>query len=108
MTDDLETLPRLFATAKLHKDPYGWRFISGARLSSAKPFGVLLHKVLSRFKMHFSNYCQSIHRNSGNQVYWSVSNSVQVVEKLTATNNVKAINCIITCDFSMLFTNVAA
>ncbi|MCP4337036.1 MAG: hypothetical protein GY679_04295, partial [Mycoplasma sp.] len=50
-------LPIMFANPKLHKSPYGWRFIAGAKFSSNKTISVRLHVILSSLKRHFKNYC---------------------------------------------------
>ncbi len=99
-------LPRMFAIPKLHKSPYGWRFISGARKSSTKQFSVRLHIILSYLKKHFANYCRSIERNTGQSRYWSVDNSLKVKDRLLAFSTKKAVDNCISADFSTLFTTL--
>ncbi len=99
-------LPILFATPKLHKNPYGWRFIAGSRFSTIRPVNILLHKVLGHLKRHFERYLKVIEKNTGYKHYWSVNNSQQVVEELESIQKKGAISAIVTCDFSTLFTKL--
>ncbi len=99
-------IPLLFATPKLHKNPYGWRFIVGAKFLTIRSLNLLLHKVLCHFKQHFARYCATIERNSGHKHYWSVANSRQVIEQLERVQGKGRVNEIITCDFSTLFTKL--
>ncbi len=99
-------LPILFATPKLHKNPYGWRFIAGSRFSTIRPVNILLHKVLGHLKRHFERYLKVIEKNTGYKHYWSVNNSQQVVEGLESIQRKEAISAIVTCDFSTLFTKL--
>ncbi len=99
-------LPKLFATAKLHKSPYAWRFIAGARNSSTKLLCVRLHVILSHFERHFKNYCNRIQHNSGLSYFWSVKNSVEVKDSLMSKYATCAAREIITADFSTLFTTL--
>ncbi len=99
-------LPKLFATAKLHKSPYAWRFIAGARNSSTKPLCVRLHVILSHFERHFKNYCKTIEHNSGLSYFWSVKNSLEVKDCLMAKSATSSVQEIITADFSTLFTTL--
>lgn len=96
-------LPKIFATPKLHKDPFGWRFIAGASKASIKQVSILLYRILAFFKKHFANYCTALYRNMGKNCYWSVENSLQVKNKLLAFGIQKQIFSLVTCDFATLF-----
>ncbi len=99
-------LPLLFATPKLHKNPFGFRFIAGARFSTIRTVNILLHKVLGHIKRHFERYCIAIEKNTGYKYFWSVTNSHQVVEYLEARQRKGKIKQLVTCDFSTLFTKL--
>ncbi|MCP4394501.1 MAG: GIY-YIG nuclease family protein [Alphaproteobacteria bacterium] len=99
-------LPRMFAIPKLHKSPYGWRFIAGARLSSTKCINQMLHLILCHFRRHFKNYCASIERNNGSTCYWSIDNSVTVKDKLMALGTKQNLHNLVSADFSTLFTTL--
>lgn len=96
-------IPVIYGLPKFHKSPIKFRFITGAYNSSVKPLSHILLKILKLFKEHFSNYCKSIHRNSGNKVYWTIQNSSEVdIKKANKDNSIN----IYTADFSNLFTSL--
>ncbi len=97
-------LPHMFAIPKLHKSPYGWRFIAGARKSSTRALSLRLHVILSSFKRHFRNYCKVIEARTGHSYFWSVDNSIVVKDRLVASFAGKNLNSFISADFSTLFT----
>ena len=97
-------LPIIFAIPKLHKTPYKFRFIAGARHSSMKSLSVLLSKVLKHFRQHFRNYCKTTGSLRGLNLYWSVDNSKQVINLLEKVNN--SIDFICSGDFSTLYTKL--
>ncbi len=103
--DDMK-LPRMFAIPKLHKSPYGWRFIAGARQSSTKSTSKLLHTILSHFRCHFKNYCTSIKKTNGKSCFWSIDNSIVVKDRLMALQHSRKIKGLISADFSTLFTTL--
>jgi len=100
-------IPKIFAIAKLHKNPYKFRFISGARLSSCKPLSLMLLHILKHLKKHFVNYCSTIERNTGVNRYWVVDDHIEVLNKLkTLVQSGVQFTDIVTCDFSTLYTNL--
>ena len=96
-------LPRLFATPKLHKNPYKFRFIAGARKSSIKEASFLLHRLLQFFKNHFMAYADVIKRRTQIETCWTVKGS-RDVHSLYAKLHGQKITEIITADFSTMFT----
>ncbi len=104
VSDKDNKLPHMFAIPKLHKSPFAWRFISGARKSSMKALSLRLHVILSSFKRHFRNYCKVIETRTGLSYYWSVDNSIVVKDRLVASFAGKNLNSFISADFSTLFT----
>ncbi|MCP4801052.1 MAG: hypothetical protein GY893_14015, partial [bacterium] len=95
--DEDKTLPVIFATPKLHKTPYKFRFIAGARLSSMKPVSVYLTRILTHMKEHLREYCSTIQSFTGFNSFWSVDSSLAVVQNINAMKKVKSIT---TADFS--------
>ncbi len=96
-------IPRIFATPKLHKTPYKFQFISGARLSSCKLISQILQKVLQLFYKHFRNYAAAICNNGGPNPFWSVVDSLSVLSKV---KNITCVKSISSFDFSAMFTNI--
>ncbi|MCP4652601.1 MAG: hypothetical protein GY858_04375, partial [Candidatus Omnitrophica bacterium] len=62
ISENCKKLPMLFAIPKLHKTPFKWRFIAGAKSSTMKALGLLLHYVLRHIRQHFANYDKVVSR----------------------------------------------
>ncbi len=100
--EDDKVLPMIFAVPKLHKTPYKFRFIAGARKSSMKTLSVLLTRILTFMKEHFRQYCNK-DRFHGPSSYWSVDSSLEALSKMKLVNNPRTIT---TADFSTLYTSL--
>ena len=53
-------IPLLYWTSKQHKNPYKFRFISGANHSYNKTISVEVSAALKHIKTHFKNFCTTI------------------------------------------------
>lgn len=109
LTLDIENkkTPSIFATAKMHKNPYAFRFITGARKSSTKPLSILAHFALKHIKAHLKAYCNVSESREKFNKFWSIDNNIDVISKLSKlkTNNVDG-SSLISVDFSNLFTSL--
>ena len=101
--DQNRVLPRLFAIPKLHKNPYKYRFIAGARKSSLKGISQRLHCYLQAIDTHFTNYCKKSNLHGNGHPSWQVKNSTEVVRIIKKS---RKINGMITADFSTLYTSL--
>ena len=99
-------LPKIFSNPKIHKNPYGWRFIAGAKNSTIKPIGCLLQKILKHFRLHLSNYCNVIKNNTGSRAFVSISSSQEAINIVNMAMSGKAITSVATFDFTSLFTSI--
>ena len=95
-------MPKLFWVPKLHKNPFKFRFIAGARFCSTKPLSVLLNKGLNVIKSHFQRYCEAIKKNSGFNLFWSIKSTIEFLNRI---HNVK-VHSLQVFDFSTLYTNL--
>ena len=102
LKDTDRNVPLIYWISKQHKNPYKFRFISGASHCTTKPLSVELSYILKLIKNHFKNYCQKIYKNSGLQMYWSVDNSLECLNKF-GKDEASSIH---TYDFSTLYTNL--
>ena len=75
----MEQLPDLYWLPKLHKTPYGSRFIAASSRCTTKPLSGLLTSCLSTVLVHFKEYCNGIFANTGINCYWVIDNSQQVL-----------------------------
>jgi hypothetical protein len=98
-------IPILHAVPKMHKTPYKFRFIAGARNSSMKNVSKLVQRALIFLRGHFRNYCR-IAKSRGNKgLYWAIDGSIQTVNDMKSIK-VKKNTTIFTADFASLFTNL--
>ena len=96
-------LPVFFSIPKMHKDPYKFRFIAGARHSSIKTLSVLFCQILKHFREHLRRYCDVITGNTGINCFWSINNSQEAIKML---EQVSDIDCLVSGDFSTLYTKL--
>ena len=102
---DDKCIPILHAIPKMHKVPYKFRFIAGARNSSMKNISKLVQRALIFLRRHFRNYCQ-IAKSRGNiGCYWATDGSIQTVNDMKSIR-VQNNTTIFTADFASLFTNL--
>ena len=83
---ELRLLPSFYWLPKLHKTPYGTRFIAASRRCTTKPLSKLLTVCLAKINEHFKQYCNGIHLRTGVNCYWIVDNSQQVLTSLNKIN----------------------
>ena len=95
-------LPKIFWVPKLHKNPYKFRFIAGARHCSTKPLSVIVNLGLSVVKENFRLYCNAIQRNNGFNFFWSINSTIEFLDRIRTlkVHNVQVY------DFSTLYTNL--
>ena len=97
-------LPTLHWIPKLHKTPYKFRFIANSVSCTTKPISVYLTSALSAVRNHIINYSKKVQENNNVNIFWSIRNSSEVVNKI-ANSNYKASH-ISTYDFSTLYTTL--
>jgi hypothetical protein len=106
LPSDMERLPPLHWTPKMHKTPVGSRFIIGSKKSSLKPLGKCITKM---FKVLFhlkSRYYRKTGFFSGVKQFWCIDSHKDVVDTLNKLNDKKEAKTISTYDFSTLYTNI--
>ena len=79
---ELHHLPSFYWLPKLHKQPYGTRFIAASNKCSTKPLSKLLTTCLSKITCHFKQYCTGIYSRTGVNCFWIVDNSQKVLSSL--------------------------
>jgi hypothetical protein len=92
-----------FFIPKLHKSPYKFRFIAGARHSTMKQISTHLHYILRFLRNFLRNYCAKIQRLTGQRYFWSIDNSEMALNRIRCTKNV---NNLVSADFATLFTKL--
>ena len=67
---------------KLHKRPYKARFIANSSSCTTTELSKLLTSSLTAVKNHVIRYCGKVYERSGKNLFWSIKNSGEVLNKL--------------------------
>ena len=67
---------------KLHKRPYKARFIANSSSFTTPELSKLLTSCLTAVKNHVIRYCEKVYERSGKNLFWSIKNSGEVLNKL--------------------------
>ena len=67
---------------KLHKKPYKARFIANSSSCTTTELSKLLTSCLTAVKNHVIRYCEKVYERSGKNLFWSIKNSGEVLNKL--------------------------
>ena len=102
----MEKLPSFYWLPKLHKTPYGSRFIAASSQCTTKPLSNLLTSCLTTIMVHFKEYCDGIYRNTGVNCFWIIKNSQQVLQCLQMINETSKARHFDSFDFSTLYTSI--
>ena len=89
---------------KLHKNPYKSRFISSSSNCSTTKVSKILTKTLTAVKDLVIKFCNKVYETNGVNYFWSIKNSLEVLDKLQAHNG--TIFSINSFDFSTLYTTL--
>ena len=101
---DSKTVPTMYWIPKLHKTPYKSRFISSSSHCSTTKVSIILTNTLTAIKNLVINVCNKVYENSGINHFWSVKNSLEVLDKLQAYNG--PFESLESFDFSTLYTTL--
>ena len=96
--------PTMYWLPKLHKTPYKARFIANSSSCTTTELSKLLTSCLTAVKNHVIRYCEKVYERSGKNLFWSIKNSVEVLNKLKS-RGFRATS-LSTYDFSTLFTTL--
>jgi hypothetical protein len=99
-----DKLPTMYWIPKLHKSPYKSRFIANSSACTTTNLSKLLTSCLSAIKEHVIRYCSKVYENSGVNLFWSIKNSGEIIDKLKC-KHFKATS-FSTYDFSTLYTTL--
>ena len=102
----MEKLPSFYWLPKLHKTPYGSRFIAASNQCTTKPLSSLLTLCLTTIVVHFKEYCDGIYKNTGVNCFWIIKNSQQVLQCLQMINDTSQARHFDSFDISTLYTSI--
>ena len=102
--EDQERLPIFYWLPKLHKKPYKARFIANSSSCTTTELSKLLTSCLTTIKNHVIKYCEKVYERSGKNLFWSIKNSCEVLNKLKSLGF--RASSLSTYDFSTLYTTL--
>ena len=99
-----DRLPTMYWLPKLHKRPYKARFIANSSSGTTTELSKLLTSCLTAVKNHVIRYCEKVYERSGKNLFWSIKNSGEVLNKLKSKGFRATI--LSTYDFSTIYTTL--
>ena len=104
INEDQERFPTFYWLPKLHKKPYKARFIANSSSCTTTELSKLLTSCLTTIKNHVIKYCEKVYERSGKNLFRSIKNSCEVLNKLKS-RGFRA-SSLSTYDFSTLYTTL--
>ena len=101
VNEDQERLPTFYWLPKLHKKA---RFIANSSSCTTTELSKLLTSYLTTIKNHVIKYCEKVYERSGKNLFWSIKNSCEVLNKLKS-RGFRA-SSLSAHDFSTLYTSL--
>ena len=104
--EEMEKLPTMYWSPKIHKTPTGARFIIASKLASLKPLAIDITAIFKCIYSHLRRYYHMAEFYSGIKHFWVVDNNSDVVttlDKISAKGKARSIS---TFDFSTLYTKI--
>ena len=102
--ENQDKVPTLYWLPKLYKKPYKARFIANSSSCTTTELSKLLTSCLTAIKIHVIKYCEKVYERSGKNLFWSIKNSGEILDKLKARDfNATSLS---TYDFSTLYTTL--
>ena len=89
---------------KFHKRSYKARFIGNSSSCATNELSKLLTSCLTAVKNHVIRYCERVYERSGKNLFWSIKNSGEVLNKLKS-REFRATS-LSTYDFSTLYNTL--
>ena len=75
-------LPTLYWLPKFHKQPYKTRFIANSSSCTNTELSIILtSSCLIAIKNHNIKYCTTVFERNGNNLFWSIENSGEILNK---------------------------
>ena len=102
--EDQERLPAFYWLPKLHKQSYKSRYIANSSSCTTTELSKLLTSCLTTIKNHVIKYSEKVYERSGKNLFWSIKNSCEVINKLKS-RGFRASSLSI-YDFSTLYTTL--
>ena len=82
--ENQDKVPTLYWLPKLNKTMYKARFIANSSSCSTTELSKLLTSCLTAVKKHVIKYCEKVYGRSGKNLFWSIKNSGEILDKVKA------------------------
>ena len=103
---DMQKLPTMYWSPKIHKTPTGSRFIIASKLASLKPLAKDITLIFKCIFSHIRRYYHMAEFYSGVHQFWVVDNNEDVVRALDKISARGRARSVATFDFSTLYTKI--
>ena len=80
--EDQERLPTIYWLPQLYKRPYKACFILNSSSCTTTEPSKLLTSCLTAIKKHLIKYCEKAYERSGKNLFWSIKNSGETLNKI--------------------------
>ena len=104
--DKFKCLPYFHWLPKLHKTPYGSRFIAASSRCTTTLVSKILPMCPGLVRKRQQIYYDVIYRNSGIKRYWLIQYSEEVSDLVSKANSKGDVTSIKMYDFNILYTNL--
>ena len=103
---DMHTLPDIYWTPKLHKNPVKFRFIIASKSCTLKSLSKYTSSIFSLFNKQIEVYNRKAQYYSGIKSYWIIPNRDPVLDAVRKSISRKSAKCVSSFDFSTLYTKI--
>ena len=84
------------------KIPYKSRFIVYSSSCTSTELSILFTSCLTAIKTHVIKYCETVYERNGENIFWSIKNSEEILNKLKSKGSLAS--SLSTYNFSTLYT----
>ena len=104
--NDMLSLPDIYWTPKLHKNPVKHRFIIASKTCSTKTLSKNVSSIFSLFQRQISAYHQKTHFYTGIKSYWIVNDRRPILKAVDRSVARRSARSLTSFDFSTLYTKI--
>ena len=106
LDDNMLTLPDIYWTPKMHKNPVKARFIIASKRCTTKTLSKDMSAIFSLFQRQIDTYYKKKHYFSGYKHFWIVQNRDPVLQAVKRSAPRRSAKCVSSFDFSSLYTKI--
>ena len=100
--EENKKLPFLYAIPKLHKNPFKFRFISGARACTTKQISILLNNALLCIRNKLKSDCLKSSVDTNFNFFLSINSTTEFLNKLNTIPKIWSAECMIFLHYTLV------